>query len=129
MPADKAMAMAMAIRKRCNMASANDPATGVSLALEEQERRAFNRAFRELAFTWYWDTAAYRALLALGEPRERLRHFLKSEYAAVLEAYPLEFLVDLICETQQRLVKESFPDTATPLRGWTPAMHSIESIA
>ena len=111
------------------MASANDPATSINLSRDEQERRAFNRAFRELAFTGYWDTAAYRALLTLGDPRERLRHFLKSEHPTVLEAYPLEFLVDLVCETQQRLVKESFPETATPLRGWTPAMHSIESIA
>ena len=111
------------------MASASDPAAGTNLSPDEQERRAFNRAFRELAFTWYWDMAAYRALLPFGEPRDRLRHFLESEHPAVLEAYPLEFLVNLIFDAQQRLMKESFPETATPLRGWTPAMHSIESIA
>ena len=111
------------------MTSAIDPATGTDLSRDEQERRAFNRAFRELAFTWYWDTAAYRALLGIGDPRERLRHFLKSEHPAILEAYPLEFLVSLVCETQQKLLKESFPATTTPLRGWAPAMHSTESIA
>ena len=111
------------------MATANDSAEVPGLTRDEQERRAYNRAFRELAFSWYWDTGTWRTLLAIEDSRERLRHFLESEHPAILEAYPLEFLVNLVCETQQRLLKESFPATFTPQRGWTPAMHSTESIA
>ena len=114
---------------RANFAPADDPATVIGLSRDEQERRAYNRAFRELTFTWYWDTVAYRALLGIADPRQRLRHYLEAEHPTILEAYPLEFLVNLVCETQQRLMKESFPATATPLRGWAPAMHSTESIA
>ncbi|MEP7155404.1 MAG: hypothetical protein ABI905_06500 [Betaproteobacteria bacterium] len=110
------------------MASQNDP-SDANLPRDEQERRAFNRAFRELAFTWYWDTSAYRAMAGISEPRERLRQFLQAENPAILGAYSLDFLVELIAETQQRLMKESFPPTAVPLRGWAPAMHSTESIA
>ena len=110
------------------MASQHPPVDS-SPSQDEAERRAFNRAFRELAFTWYWDTPTYLALVAIGEPRQRLRHFLERENPAILGAYSLDFLVDLIAETQQRLMKESFPATSTPLRGWAPAMHSTESIA
>jgi len=110
------------------MASQYEPGDS-NLPPEEQERRAFNRAFRELAFTWYWDTSTYRTLAAIGDPRARLRHFLASEQPAILEAYSLDFLVDLVSETQQRVMKETFPATQKPLRGWAPAMHSTESIA
>lgn len=111
------------------MATANDSAVDTGLSRDEQERRAFNRAFRELAFAWYWDTGTWRAMLDIGDSRERLRHFLETEHPAILEAYSLEFLVNLVFETQQRLLKESSPTTFTPQRGWTPAMHSTESIA
>lgn len=111
------------------MASANDPSADIGLSYEEQERRAFNRAFRELAFSWYWDMAAYRALLNIGDTRQRLRHYLTAEHPAILEAYPLEFLVNLVCATQQRLMSDSFPATTKPLHGWASEMHSTESIA
>ena len=111
------------------MATAINPAASTASSVDEAERRAFNRAFRELLFTWYWDIGAYRGLLGISDLRERVRHFLEAEHPAVLEAYPVEFLVNLVCETQQRQLKESFPYAATPLRGWAPAMHSTESIA
>lgn len=99
---------------------------------DEQERRAFNRAFRELAFAWYWDTATFRALLPIADARERLRYFLDTEKPTVLSAYPIDFLVNLICETQRRLLKQpddGAPAAFSPQRGWTAGMHSTESIA
>jgi hypothetical protein len=99
---------------------------------DEQERRAFNRAFRELAFTWYWDTNMFRTLLPIADARERLRYFLETERPTVLSAYPIDFLVNLILETQRRLlneVQESQPAAFSPQHGWTAGMHSTESIA
>ncbi len=96
---------------------------------DELERRAFNRAFRELAFTWYWDTGTFRSLLPIAEPRERLRVYLERERPTVLAAYPIDFLVNLVCETQRRLRTGTESPAFSPRRGWTAAMHSTESIA
>lgn len=40
-------------------------------------RMAFNRAFQELGYDWYWDERFYAELLAIGGGRERLAAFLK----------------------------------------------------
>ena len=112
--------------------NASDQAVREISPSDEQERRAFNRAFRELAFTWYWDTGTFRKLLPIADARERLRHFLETERPTVLSAYPIDFLVNLVLETQRRLlneVNESQPTAFSPQRGWTAGMHSTESIA
>lgn len=109
--------------------SANDPIAREISPSDELERRAFNRAFRELAFTWYWDTGTFRSLLQIADPRERLRVFLEKERPTVLAAYPIDFLVNLVCETQRRLRTGDESPVFSPQRGWTTAMHSTESIA
>ncbi|MBL8522287.1 MAG: hypothetical protein JNN20_01225 [Betaproteobacteria bacterium] len=111
---------------------ASDQAVREISPSDERERRAFNRAFRELAFTWYWDTSTFRGLLPIADTRERLRYFLETERPTVLSAYPIDFLVNLVCETQRRLLNESMdsqPAAFSPQRGWTAGMHSTESIA
>lgn len=40
-------------------------------------RMAFNRAFAEAGFSWYWDESIYADLLAIGGGRERIVAFLK----------------------------------------------------
>ncbi|HEX9390131.1 MAG TPA: hypothetical protein VF928_02325 [Usitatibacteraceae bacterium] len=97
---------------------------------EELERRAFNQAFRELAFAWYWDTGTYLTLLCIEDQRERLRRYLETERPGILAAYPIDFLVNLICDTQKRVLQTAAAAADfAPARGWTPAMHSTESIA
>ncbi|WP_077034000.1 hypothetical protein [Pelomonas sp. KK5] len=68
---------------------------------QELELRAYNAAFYELGFRWYWDTPTYEALIAFSEdPVERLLHYLRREQAHLLKAYDAAFLLRVIVEKQ-----------------------------
>ena len=70
---------------------------------EEAERNAYNAAFHELGFRWYWDSDTYRGLLARGaNPGDRIRHYLETRQAHLLKAYDAGFLVDVIQEKMAR---------------------------
>ncbi len=76
----------------------NDLAT---LQRDGLELRAFNAAFYELGFRWYWDDATWQALQAYSsDPVERLLHYIRSEHAHLLKAYDAAFLLRVIVEKQ-----------------------------
>ena len=59
---------------------------------DEIERNAYNAAFYELGFRWYWDSDTYQELSARSEhAAERLRHYLETRQAHLLTAYDAEF--------------------------------------
>jgi hypothetical protein len=68
---------------------------------EALELRAFNAAFYELGFRWYWDEVTHQALLAYSpDPVERILHYIQSEHAHLLKAYDAAFLLRVIVEKQ-----------------------------
>ena len=78
-----------------------------NLQRDELDLRAYNAAFYELGFRWYWDEATYRALQAHCEdPVERLLHYIRSEHAHLLRAYDAAFLLRVIVEKQAACRRE-----------------------
>ena len=68
---------------------------------EALELQAFNAAFYELGFRWYWDEARYRALLDYSsDPVECLLHYIRTEHPHLLKAYDAAFLLRVIIEKQ-----------------------------
>lgn len=99
-------------------------------AEEEAERRAFNRAFRELGLSWYWEQDDYRELLAAGDAAARVCRYVHTRQPALLAAYPAEFLAGLVSDIAERLRADTLPPcmAANP-RGWTPGAHSVDYVA
>ena len=63
----------------------------------EPERYAYNAAFHELGFNWYWDSSTHEQLMQLATtPAGRLRHYLQSRQPHLLQAYDADFLVAAI---------------------------------
>ena len=69
-------------------------ADGIIAESEDYHRQAFNAAFREFGFPWYWDEAIYRDLLAVGGGKERLRHYITRTQPEMLERSDLYSLID-----------------------------------
>ncbi len=64
---------------------------------DEMERNAYNAAFHELGFRWYWDRDTYDALMRQNtNPAERIRHYLETRQPHLLKAYDAQFLVEAI---------------------------------
>jgi hypothetical protein len=64
---------------------------------EEMERNAYNSAFYELGFRWYWDQQTYDELQGLSRDADaRLRHYLGTRHPHLLKAYEVDFLVTVI---------------------------------
>ena len=64
---------------------------------DEMERNAYNAAFYELGFRWYWDRDTYEALLRQAtNPADRIRHYVETQQAHLLRAYDATFLVEMI---------------------------------
>jgi len=64
---------------------------------DEIDRNAYNAAFHELGFRWYWDLDTYQRLAHSGlDPEQRIRHYLETQHAHLLKAYDAAFLVDVI---------------------------------
>ena len=71
----------------------------------ELERNAYNAAFYELGFRWYWDHDIYEQQLRRWDsPTERIRHYLEDEQPHLLRAYDSGFLVAAIEAAQLRHV-------------------------
>ncbi len=63
----------------------------------EMERNAYNSAFYELGFRWYWDRATYEELALRGQSSEqRIAHYLSTAQPHLLKAYDAEFLIQAI---------------------------------
>ena len=60
----------------------------------EDQRQAYNAAFKELGLTWYWDPATFARVRALG--RDAVRQYLTSEHPYLLRAYDADFLARAI---------------------------------
>lgn len=69
----------------------------------ETERNAYNAAFHELGFRWYWDSDTYTEVMNFGaNPKERIGHYLETRQPHLLRAYDAAFLATVIEETQLR---------------------------
>ena len=69
----------------------------------EAERNAYNAAFHELGFRWYWDSETYAEIMSLGaNPKERIGHYLETRHPHLLKAYDAAFLAVAIGEVQLR---------------------------
>lgn len=63
----------------------------------ELERNAYNAAFYELGFSWYWDRATYERLMQQAtDATDRVRHYLEIHQPHLLRAYDSAFLVSAI---------------------------------
>ncbi len=101
--------------------------------VHEAERRAFNRAFRELGLPWYWEVADYRELCDVGDALARVRRYVEHRHAALLTAYDAEFIARLVSDIVAR-VRDEYPQgvgaiQAEAARGWTPGSHSVDYVA
>ncbi len=61
---------------------------------EDVHRQAFNAAFREFGFSWYWDAAIYRDLLTVGGGVERIRHYINRTQPEMLTRPDLFSLIE-----------------------------------
>ena len=70
---------------------------------EELDRNAYNAAFHELGFRWYWDRDTYEQLLRHSpSPAQRVRHYLETRQPHLLKAYDAAFLAGVIEEKKSR---------------------------
>ncbi len=68
---------------------------------EELDRNAYNAAFYELGFRWYWDRETYEQLLRHSpSSMQRVRYYLETRQPHLLKAYDAAFLVGVIEEKQ-----------------------------
>lgn len=69
----------------------------------EADRNAYNAAFHELGFRWYWDSETYTEIMTLcANTKERIEHYLETRQPHLLKAYDATFLATVIGETQRR---------------------------
>ena len=68
----------------------------------EDDRNAYNAAFRELGLPWRWDAETYQNLLRIPGEIERISSYLQSRQAYLLSAYETEFLSSLIYAIKTR---------------------------
>jgi len=71
-------------------------------ATAEDDRNAYNAAFRKLGLPWRWDHDTYQDLLRIPGEIERISTYLQTRQAYLLSAYETEFLSGLICATRAR---------------------------
>lgn len=97
---------------------------------QEAERRAFNRAFRELGLSWYWEVSDYRELASASDAAARVSRYLETRQPALLAAYDACFIARLVSDIAARMQREEAqPDNASSTRGWTPGAHSVDFVA
>ncbi|RZL86181.1 MAG: hypothetical protein EOP82_30815 [Variovorax sp.] len=90
---------------------------------DEIERNAYNAAFYELGFRWYWDSNTYSELLSLSRDAEsRICHYLKTHQPHLLRAYDSEFLVEVIQQKQAaHKQRAAAPGAPTSYFDWAAA--------
>ncbi|MBT2322262.1 hypothetical protein J7E62_07885 [Variovorax paradoxus] len=90
---------------------------------DEVERNAYNAAFYELGFRWYWDSNTYYELLGrIPDAVDRIQHYLKTHQPHLLRAYDAEFLVAVIQEKQAEHRKRGpAPGAASGHFDWSTA--------
>jgi len=75
---------------------------------DDMELNAYNAAFYELGFRWFWDHATYRELFSRGAPpAENIHHYLQTRQAHLLKAYDPAFLVQVIQEKKAHYVERN----------------------
>ena len=63
----------------------------------ELDRNAYNAAFHELGFNWYWDRGTYDELMQrASDASDRIRLYLETRQPHLLRAYDADFLVATI---------------------------------
>ena len=77
-----------------------DPPPALSAA-DDTDRCAYNGAFWDMGFKWQWDTDTYRELCRMPE-EARIRAYVERHQRHLLQAYNLDFLIDLIHENKMR---------------------------
>jgi len=76
-----------------------------SCSHEDLELNAYNAAFYELGFRWFWDRETYRELFSRDAPAaENIRHDLSTRRPHLLKAYDAAFLVQVIAEKKAQYV-------------------------
>ena len=64
---------------------------------DDLQRDAYNAAFYELGFSWYWDRDTYEELMQrASDASQRIRLYLESRQPHLLRAYDADFLVATI---------------------------------
>lgn len=74
---------------------------GTLAETEEAHRRAFNSAFNKFGFTWEWSPKVYQNLLQVTGGKERMRHFVSSNFPTETEKFEKD-IVELHKFKQER---------------------------
>jgi hypothetical protein len=120
------------------MASIQPPVSVATVTLplspeQEAERRAFNRAFRELGLSWYWEVYDYRELVSAGDASARVCRYVQTRQPALLAAYDADFIAKLVSDIAERIRSGQAQSTQSEApgaaRGWTPGAHSVDFVA
>jgi hypothetical protein len=87
---------------------------------DELERNAYNAAFHDLGFRWYWDRDTYMQLAQqAADAAERIRHYLETQQAHLLRAYDANFLVTAIeAGKAEHLKRGTAPTSAAAFFDW-----------
>lgn len=83
---------------------------------EEAHRAAFNAAFREHGFDWYWTKRLYAKLLTVSGGKERLENFIRTLTVSTAEKARLFELIPALHANKTRLYTEFVAAGRVPLR-------------
>ncbi len=83
---------------------------------EEAHRAAFNTAFREHGYDWYWTKRLYAKLLTISGGKERLEHFIRTLPLTAEAKAKLFELIPAVHSTKTRVYTEFVAAGRVPLR-------------
>jgi len=91
---------------------------------DDLELNAYNAAFYELGFRWFWDRETYRELFSRDAlAAENIHHYLSTRQPHLLKADDAAFLVQVIAEkTAQYVARNSTSERACRHFDWAQAI-------
>lgn len=92
---------------------------------DEMELNAYNAAFYDLGFRWYWDRDTYLELISRNEnAADQIQHYLRTRQPHLLTAYDEPFLIELIQQKKTEHRKRgTVPQSARPCHfDWARAL-------
>lgn len=89
---------------------------------EEAHRRAFNQAFKEAGFDWYWDRQLYTRLLLVSGGKARIDKYLSHHDPALLKSDGYEDLIVGLHKAKAEFIVQALRKGQVPLRPGVEAL-------